>query len=336
MILTRTILIFSLLVSLLNAAEVRLYSERHYTADKTILAEFTKKTGIEVKVVKAGANELLARMKAEKDAPQADLYLSVDAASLDRASKAGVLQKIESPELSSRLPNGFGPKNDAWLPITMRARVIVYAKDRVKTADAPKTYADLANPQWRGRILIRSSTSHYNQSLLASIIASDGKGKALAWAQGVKNNLARPPQGGDRDQVRGVALGQGDLAVSNSYYLGILETSDDEKDRKARESVGVIFPNQDGRGTHVNISGAGIIRGAKNKKEALALLSFLTSPEIQAKYQKLTSEFGVIKNLEREPLQKAWGKFKPDYQSLHELADHQKEAVKLYDLVGWP
>nr|MBR9809208.1 extracellular solute-binding protein [bacterium] len=336
MILTRTILFLSFLISLLNAAEVRLYSERHYTADKTILAEFTKKTGIEVKVVKAGANELLARMKAEKDTPQADLYLSVDAASLDRATAAGVLQKIESPDLNSRLIKGFGPKNGTWLPLTMRARVIVYAKNRVKIADAPKTYADLANPQWRGRILIRSSSSHYNQSLLASIIASDGKGKALTWAQGVKNNFARPPQGGDRDQVRGVALGQGDIAVSNSYYLGLLETSDDEKDRKARESVGVIFPNQDGRGTHINVSGAGIIKGTKNKKEALALLSFLTSPMIQAKYQKLTSEFGVIKNLKREPLQKAWGEFKPDYQSLHELADHQKEAVKLFDLVGWP
>jgi len=332
----RNLLILPLFANLLGAAEVRLYSERHYTADKTILAEFTEKTGIEVKVVKAGANELLARMEAEKAAPQADLYVSVDAASLDRASRAGVLEKIDTPTLTARFPEGFGPKDDSWLPITMRARVIVYAKDRVAEADAPKTYADLADPKWRGRLLIRSSSSHYNQSLLASIIASDGKAKALAWAQGAKNNLARPPQGGDRDQVRAVALGQGDLAVSNSYYLGLLEKSDDEKDRKARAAVGIIFPNQDGRGTHVNISGTGLIKGGANKKEALALLDFLTSKETQAKYQKLTSEFGVIKDLEREPLQKAWGDFKPDYQSLHELADHQKEAVKLFDLVGWP
>ena len=147
--------------------------------------------------------------------------------------------------------------------------------------------------------------------------------------------MARPPQGGDRDQVRALAQGLGDLAVTNSYYLGLLEKSDDEKDRNARAAVGVIFPNQSDRGTHVNISGAGIIKNAANRKEALQLLAYLTSPKIQAQYQKLTSEFAVIKDIEREPLQKAWGDFKPDFQSLHKLSGHHEEAIKLFDVAGW-
>lgn len=332
---TKLLVLFGLLFSSLTAEELRIYTERHYSADKEIFGQFTKDTGIKVKVVKAGANELMARMKSEQKVPQADLYVAVDAAALDRASDAGLLEKIATPTLTERLPEGFAPASDTWMPITMRARIIVYAKDRVPADKAPQTYADLAKPEWKGKVLIRSSSSHYNQSLLASIFAGKGKAAALSWAQGVKDNMARPPQGGDRDQVRAVAQGLGDLAVSNSYYLGLLEKSDDEKDRKARAAVGVIFPNQDGRGTHVNISGAGIIKGAANRKEALRLLHYLTSPEIQAQYQKLTSEFAVIKGVEPEPLQKSWGKFKPDFETLHELAGHQEEAVKLFDVVGW-
>ena len=319
-----------------HAAEVRLYSERHYAADKTILGQFTEKTGIEVKVVKAGGNELLSRMKAEKKNPQADLYLAVDAAALDRAEEAGLLAPITNDALFERLPEGFAPADQSWLPLTMRARVIVYSKDRVKPEEAPKTYADLTDPKWRGKVLIRSSSSHYNQSLLASILASKGKSAALAWAKGMTDNFARPPQGNDRDQVRAIAQGLGDLAVTNSYYLGLLEQADEDKDREARAAVGVIFPDQNERGTHVNISGAGLIKGGKNSKEALQLLDYLTSLEVQAQYQKLTSEFAVTKGVPREPMQEAWGAFKPDYETLHELAGHHEEAIKLFDLVGWP
>lgn len=323
------------LASLSFAEELRIYTERHYPADKEIFADFTEKTGISVKVVKAGANELIARMKAEQESPQADLYIAVDAAALQRAQKAELLQPHESSDLNSRFRDGLVLEDQSWVPLTMRARVIVYAKDRVKGEEAPKTYADLASPLWRGKILIRSSSSHYNQSLLASILATDGKAAALTWAQGVKGNMARPPQGGDRDQVRAVALGQGDLAVTNSYYLGILEKSKDEKDRNARAAVKVVFPNQEERGTHVNISGGGVIKGAKNADAARQLLEFLTSSEIQARYQALTSEFSVVKGVEPEPLQKAWGEFKPDFESLHQLSGHHEAAVKLFDVVGW-
>ena len=332
---SKTLLTLSLLIPTLGAAELRLYTERHYAADKTIFNQFTEKTGIEVKVVKAGANELLARMKAEKDSPQADLYVAVDAAALDRASEAELLTKIDDQDLTSRYPEGFLPSSQQWLPLTMRARVIVYSKDRVSAEKAPQTYADLAKPEWKGQVLIRSSSSHYNQSLLASILATDGKPAALAWAGGVNKNMARPPQGGDRDQVRAVAQGLGDLAVTNSYYLGILEQSEDEADRKAREAVEIVFPNQNGRGTHVNISGAGIIKDSANQKEALQLLEYLTSSEVQAQYQELTSEFAVVEGVAPTPLQKTWGEFKPDFETLHELNGHHEAAVKLFDVVGW-
>ena len=319
---------------LVSAEEVRLYTQRHYSADREILAAFTKQTGIDVKVIKAGANELLSRLQAEKSSPQADVYISVDAAALDRADAAGLLDKVTDKDLTDRFPADMIGQNSTWIPITMRARVIVYSIERAGK-NLPKTYQDLASPEWRGRLLIRSSSSVYNQSLLASILAAEGRGPALSWASSVQKNMARPPQGGDRDQVRAVAQGLGELAVTNTYYLGILEKSDDPKDRAARAAVGVIFPNQGDRGAHVNISGGGIVKGAKNRAQALALLKFLTSKKVQYTYQKLTSEFAVVSGVEREPLQKAWGTFKPDYGSLHKLAEHHENAVKLFDLAGW-
>ena len=328
-------LVLGLAVNLVHADEVKLYSERHYPADKAIFKQFTEKTGIEVKVVKAGGNELIARMKAEKDNPQADLYVAVDAAALDRAATAGLLTSIANKTISDRLQDGIMPASDMWVPITMRARVVVYSKDRVKLTETPKTYKDLANPQWKGRLLIRSSSSHYNQSLLASILASEGKPAAVKWAGGIKSSMARPPQGGDRDQVRALAKGLGDLAVTNSYYLGLMETSEDKADRDAFAKVGVIFPNSDDRGTHVNVSGGGIVKGAKNRENAIKLMDYLTSAEVQAQYQKLTSEFAVVKGVEPEPLQKAWGLFKPDFESLHKLAGNHEQAIKIFDLVGW-
>ena len=314
--------------------EVRLYTQRHYPADKEFFAQFTKDTGIEVKVIKAGANELLARLESEKAAPQADLFITTDAGALDRADAAGLLDKLNSKTVAERIPEGLQGKNGTWVPITMRARVIVYSKERAGK-NLPKTYKDLADSQWKGRILIRSSSNAYNQSLLASILAAEGKDAALAWAKGVTANMARPPQGNDRDQVRSVALGLGELAVVNTYYLGLLENAEDPKDRAARAAVGVIFPNQSGRGAHVNVSGAGIVKGAKNRPHAVALLEFLTSKKVQAGYQKMTSEFAVAKGIKPEPLQEKWGTFNPDLTSLHELAKHQEEAVKIFDLAGW-
>jgi iron(III) transport system substrate-binding protein len=320
-------------IASLPAAELRIYTERHYDADLKVFERFTAESGIEVKLVKAGANELIARIEAEKASPQADLLVTVDAATLDRAATAGLLQAHGSEVLAGRFPAGLAAPDDSWVPFTMRARVIVHAKDRVE--NPPRTYADLADPRFRGSVLIRSSTSPYNQSLLASILAADGPEAATAWATGVKNNMARPPQGGDRDQVRAIALGLGDIAVTNSYYLGLLATSEDPKDRAALENLSIVFPNQSDRGTHVNISGGGIIQGAANAENARKFMEFVTSPEIQALYQTLTAEFAVAKDIEPTEVQKAWGSFKPDLTTLHQLAENTEEAIKIFNLVGW-
>ncbi|MCU0797340.1 MAG: extracellular solute-binding protein [Akkermansiaceae bacterium] len=317
----------------ISAAELRIYTERHYDADLKVFERFTAESGIEVKLVKAGANELIARIESEKASPQADLLVTVDAATLDRAATAGLLQPHGSEALAGRFPAGLAAADGTWVPFTMRARVIVHAKDRVE--NPPTTYADLADPRFRGNILIRSSTSPYNQSLLASILAADGPEVATAWATGVKNNMARPPQGGDRDQVRAIALGLGDIAVTNSYYLGLLATSEDPKDRAALDAIRIVFPNQSDRGTHINISGGGIIKGAANSAEALKFMEFVTSPEVQALYQTLTAEFAVTKDIEPTEIQKSWGSFKPDFTNLHQLAENTEEAIKIFNLVGW-
>jgi len=317
-----------------HAAEVRLYSERHYDADKQVFANFTKKTGIEVKVVKAGANELIARLKSETKAPQADLYITTDAASLTKATKAGLLAPLKSDIINQQVPAALRGKTDTWTAFTMRGRVIVYASDRVKGA-LPKSYEDLTSPAYRGNLLIRSSTNKYNRSLLASIIGIQGKTGATQWAAGVKENLARPPQGSDRDQIRAVAKGLGDFAVVNTYYLGIMEQSSNEEDQKARAAVKVIFPESSDRGTHVNISGGGIVKGAANQENALKFLEYLVSDEVQKLYQKLTSEYAVVEGIKLEPLQEAWGEISPDLESIHVMGDHDQEAVKIFNFVGW-
>ena len=333
--LLRSVIISALSLLTVEAEELKIYSERHYDSDKTIFADFEKESGITVKVVKAKADELLARLESEKSSPQADLFITKDAASLERATKAGLLSPIGSDFVKSQVPEGLRGKEDTWTALTMRARVVVYAKDRVKKADLPKTYADLADPKYRGNILIRSSSSGYNRSLLSSIYHNEGKPAALKWAQGVKNNLARPPQGGDRDQVRALAQGLGDYAVTNTYYLGIMEQSDNEDDRKARAAVNVLFPTSGENGTHVNVSGAGIVKGATNAKNAKKFIEFILSDKAQAKYQDLTSEYAVVENVEPNDILKAWGELKPDTTSLHHFLDNYEEAIKLFDLVGW-
>lgn len=319
---------------LAQAEEVRLYSERHYDADKEVFSEFTDKTGIEVKVVKAGANELIARLKSEKNSPQADLYITSDAASLTKASKAGLLAPLKSELINAAVPQALRGKQDTWAAFTMRGRILVYAKDRVK-GQLPKSYQDLASPEYRGNLLIRSSTSKYNRSLLASIIAIQGKAKAIQWATGMKNNFARPPQGNDRDQVRAVAKGIADYAIVNTYYLGLLKNGESQEDRDAHAAVGVVLPTSGDRGTHVNISGGGIIKGAKNSSNARKLLEYLVSEEVQRKYQRLTSEYAVSTKVEHEPLQKAWGEINPDLESIHDLGIYDQEAQKIFNMVGW-
>jgi iron(III) transport system substrate-binding protein len=332
--LTRLLLASVFAITSLNAEELTLYSHRHYPSDDELFARFTEETGIKVNVVKAGADELIERVKAEGDNTAADILITADAGRLERAKAAGLLQPIASEVLESRIPANLRDPNGQWYGFALRARVLAYAKDRVGPEDL-STYEALAGNEWKSRILVRSSSNIYNQSLLASIIAADGSEKALEWAKAVRGNMARPPQGSDRDQVRAVAKGLGDVAIVNTYYLGLLATSDEAADREAAEAVAIYFPNQDGRGTHVNVSGAGVTKATKNKEAAVKFLEFLASDEAQKSFPQATFEYPVVEGIEWSELQKSWGKFKADELNLSKLGEYNEEAVILFNKAGW-
>lgn len=318
----------------LAAEPLVVYSHRHYESDDRLFETFTERTGIPVRVVKAGADELMERLKAEGDRSQADIFMTADAGRLGEAKKAGLLQPVESEALASRVPDAYRDPDGQWCGFTLRARVLVYAPERVEEGEL-STYEDLADDKWRGRILCRSSANIYNQSLLASILAEHGRDTALAWAGAVRKNMARPPQGSDRDQIRAVAAGLGDVAIVNTYYVGLLQNSPDPKDRAVAEKVRVFFPNQNGRGTHVNVSGAGVVKASGQKEDAVKLLEFLASDEAQKVFPHATYEYPVVEDVEWSPLQKSWGRFKADDLNLSVLGELNREAVMLFNLAGW-
>ncbi len=325
---------FIALAPALIAGEITLYSHRHYESDEKLLAEFTKQTGIEVKVVKSGADQLMERLKQEGENSPADLLMTADAGRLHRAKEMGLLQSVDSETLNDKIPAALRDPDGQWFGFTSRARVLIYSKERIKPEEL-STYEDLADPKWKGRILARSSSNIYNQSLLASIIAAHGEEKALAWARAVRGNMARPPQGSDRDQMRGVAAGLADVAIANTYYVGLLENSADPKDREVAKKIGVFFPNQDGRGAHVNVSGAGVVKTSKNKEDAVKLLEFLASETAQASFPKATSEYPVVEGIAWSELLKSWGTFKADALNLAKLGEHNKAAVKIFGKADW-
>jgi len=314
--------------------KVNLYTHRHYEADQVLFKKFTADTGIEVNVVKAGAQALIERLKSEGAASPADLLVTADAGNLVRAKAAGLLQAVESDVLTASIPETLRDTDGQWFGLTRRARIIAYAKERVQPSEL-STYEALANAEWRGRILCRSSSNIYNQSLLASIIANSDKAKGIAWATAVRKNMARPPQGSDRDQMRAVSAGLGDVAIVNTYYLGLLINSTDPQDQKIGRSLGIFFPNQEGRGAHVNISGAGVTKSSKNKENAIKLLEFLVSVESQKAFAEATYEYPVNPKAELSELLKSWGEFKADPLDLNKLGTNNAEAVKAFDLAGW-
>ncbi|WP_038160888.1 Fe(3+) ABC transporter substrate-binding protein [Verrucomicrobium sp. BvORR106] len=320
--------------TLLSAKELNVYTHRHYKADEEINALFTERTGIKVNVVSAEADQLIERLKSEGANSPADLLVTVDAGRLQRAKEAGLLKPLKSEVLEQRVPAALRDSGGHWYAYALRARVILYAQDRVKPGEI-SNYEDLADPKWRGRLLIRSSGNAYNQSLLASLIAADGEEKAEAWAKGVVANLARPPQGGDRDQIKGVASGLADVCVSNTYYLGMLLNSKDPAEQAAAKKVTVLFPNQSGRGTHANIAGAGLTVHAKNAENAKAYLEFLTTPEVQKLIANGTYEFPVNRDLSLSETHKAWGEFKLDEVTFPQIGRYQEQAVRLFDKAGW-
>ena len=316
------------------AAEVNLYSSRHYDTDTALYEEFTAATSIEVNLIEGKADELIERIKAEGANSPADVLMTVDAGRLHRAEEAAILQPISSADLNQHIPANLRHPDGVWYGLSQRVRAIVYAKDRVDPS-AITSYEDLADPAWQGRICIRSSTNIYNQSLVASMIEAHGTAATEDWAKGLIANLARKPQGGDRDQIRAVAAGECDIAVVNHYYLVRLMTSDKAEDNEAAAAVGILFPNQDDRGAHANISGAGVVTTAPNRDHAIQLLEYLSTPDAQAHFALGNYEYPVVAGVELEPILAEWGTFKKDSVNAAKLGAHNAEAVKLMDRAGW-
>lgn len=313
---------------------VNVYSHRHYEVDQQLYARFTEETGIRVNAVTGSADELITRLETEGASSPADVLITVDAGRLHRAKQKGLLQAVESSVLSAHVPVHLRDRDGTWWGLTKRARVLVYAKDRVRPEEIAR-YESLATPRWRGRILVRSSENVYNQSLLAALIARDGEAAALSWARSIAGNLARAPSGGDTDQVKAVAAGAGDVAISNTYYVARLAASQDPEERRVYERIGVVFPNQADRGAHINVSGAGVTRHAPNRANAVRLLEFLVSDEAQRLYAEGNQEYAVKPGVAASATLRSWGEFREDTLSLWRLGELNGRAVMLFDQAGW-
>lgn len=323
-----------LFASLLNAAEVNVYSARKETLIKPLLQQFEESTNIKVNLVTGKADALLQRLVSEGKNSPADILITIDAGRLHRAQQAKVLQPIHSTTLENAVPEQYRDAQGYWFGLSLRARPIVYAADRIKPQEL-STYEALANSKWQKKICIRSSGNIYNQSLVASLIEHLGKDETLAWATALVKNFARSPQGGDRDQIKAVAAGQCDVAVVNSYYLGKMLTAKDAATRQTARQVKIFWPNQDDRGTHVNISGAGITAFSRNRESAVKLLEFLVSDTAQKWYAETNMEYPVKPGVEKGEILKSWGEFKADSLNLHHLGALNTQAVMIMDKAKW-
>ncbi|MBN6187247.1 Fe(3+) ABC transporter substrate-binding protein [Aneurinibacillus sp. BA2021] len=313
---------------------VNVYTARHYEVDDILYKDFTDKTGIKVNVVKGKAEELIERLKREGQNTSADVFITVDGGILNNAKEKGILQPVQSQTVDEQVPKQFRDKDNQWIGLSTRARVIVYAKDRVKPEQL-STYEDLATDKWKGKVLVRSSTSLYNQSLLASLIELDGEQKAEEWAKGIVANMSRAPEGGDRDQAKAIAAGVGDVAIMNTYYVGQMTTSKEPEEVKASEKIGVFFPNQKTTGAHLNVSGIGLTKHSKNKENAVKLIEYLTGAEAQSTMSKKNFEFPVNPKAEKPELLKSWGDFKAQDIDFAKLGEHNKKAIEIMNKAGW-
>ena len=323
-------------ISINKSNEINIYSQRHYDSDKMQYKKFEEKTGIKVNVTKAGADELIQRLKNEGDNSQADLFITVDVGKLWQASDMGLFQKFDDKKVFNNIDPQFLDKNGYWVPLTYRSRVVVYSNERVKKEDL-STYEDLANEKWRGRLLVRSSSNAYNQALMSSLVANLGPDAVTSWSEAVVKNFARDPKGSDRDQVKAIAAGQGDIAIVNSYYIGLLLSSEKEEEISAGNSVSVFFPNQgEGEGgAHINVSGIALAKNAPNKENAIELIKYLTSVEGQETYVNNSYEYSVNPNVKPDQIVQAWGEFKKDPVDLNMLGIKRDEAIRIFDKTGW-
>lgn len=338
-LLGKTSLLLSLVaVSASGLAEdqvVNLYSSRHYPSDQALYAAFTRATGIKVNLIEASENALIERVRSEGTRSPADVLITTDAGRLWHAEQAGLLQPAKSAVLESRIPASFREPDGKWFGFSLRARVIAYDKAKVNPAELP-TYESLADPKWKGRVCVRSGTHIYNLSLMGAMIEHLGKDKAEQWAKAVKANLARDPKGGDTDQIRGVAAGECDVAISNHYYYARLARSAKPEDRVVASKVGIVFPNQASWGAHVNISGAGVAKHAPHRAAAVKFLEYLASDEAQRHFAEGNNEWPVVPSVKvTDPVLASFGEFKYDRLNVAALGRNQPSAQKIYDLAAW-
>lgn len=314
--------------------EVNVYSARHYQTDEDLFKQFTEETGIRVNLIKAGADQLINRLELEGDASPADLLITADAGYMLMAREKGLLQAMNKSITQGIVPSYLCDREGYWTGFTKRARVIVYDTAKVDPSEL-STYEALTDPRWKERVLVRTSQNAYNQTLMASIIAAKGEEGALAWARGIVANMAQEPRGNDRDQVKSIAAGVGEVALVNTYYLGLLLHSSNEEEQQIARSMGIFFPNQDDRGAHINISAAAITRNAPNRENAERLIAFLLRREAQQLFAEVNHEYPVNIHSPWTALQKQWGDFKPDTLALEQLTPHLSTASILFTEAGW-
>ena len=312
---------------------LNLYSARHYQTDEALYANFTQQTGIRINRIEGKEDELLERIKNEGSNSPADVFLTVDAARLAKAHELGLFAPLTSKILDSRIPANL--RTDDWFAFSKRARVIVYNKAGIKVEEV-QTYDDLANPRLKGKLCSRSGSHPYNLSLMASVIAHEGEAKAEAWAQGMVANFARAPKGGDTDQIKAVAAGECGVALSNTYYVARLLRSTKPEEQKLMEKVGVVWPNQATTGTHINVSGGGMLKTAPHKEAAVKFLEYLASDDAQRYFADGNNEWPVVESVKvTNPALEALGKFKADNLPVKNLAMYQIKAQMIFDRAGF-
>lgn len=317
-----------------QAQELNLYSSRHYETDERLYSDFTDLTGITINRIEGNADELIARMVAEGANSPADVFLTVDTSRLQRAADMGVLQPLDNDMLAERIPANLRDDDNLWFGFSQRARIIFYDIDRVLTP--PVTYLDLADPAYEGMICIRSSTNTYNQTLLASIIENYGEQAARDWAAGIVANMARDPQGGDTDQLRGLVSGECDISVSNTYYMARAIRRDvDGLSAEDRANIAWVFPDQAGNGAHVNLSGGGIAANAPNLDSAVAFMEYLASDQAQEYFSAGNDEYPVVEGVAIAPSAMELGEFIADDVSLAAVAGNLPLAQQIFNDVGW-
>lgn len=313
--------------------ELNLYSSRHYDTDEQLYSDFTEQTGITINRIEGKADELLARMEAEGANSPADVLITVDTSRLTRAKNMDLLQSVDSDVLEERIPGNLQDSDNQWFGFSQRSRIIFYNADAVDTP--PQTYLDLADPAYKGQVCIRSSSNEYNQTLLAAIVTHEGEEAATEWAQGVVDNMARSPQGGDTDQLRGIVSGECEIAVSNTYYFARAMRTSVDGLSDSIDQVSWLFPDQDGNGAHMNLSGAGVAKNAPNRDNAVKFLEYLSSDSAQVYFSAGNDEFPAVKGVELAPSVAKLGEFKADEVNLSDVAENIPTAQKIFDTVGW-